>query len=480
MKDALERLLGLSPYIQLLEDLSGSIDRDLRKARDSCDVKDDLYQKLEAQSIAEAKRRSTIQRIGRTRRLADETRRELATLERSQNQYNSAFDEKTQAKRRELEERRDAIQSDIENSEGEIKRLISNELPITLFWPQIQQAYIELPESVGQFEIEDMVGLLWDHRRDIIPVLGEESPENLKIKLMSIAGVSLEATFYSSISEGIEKLSSMIGTSKEKLRNVPARLERLYAELDQITHELDALPSQQSFDMDISMLNKDMNDKRMLLAQHESALGTLTNEQNNIGEELRVLNVDILNLSSQDEEFNRLNSQLAVCRTIQELLRNFITEYRHTRIRDLEETFNKKFRELTNNPQAWREVDIDRDTFEINLVSSSDTDLSALEQSAGQKEILAFALIASIIELSEKQLPILIDTPLARLDTIHRDNILTKFFPYVGQQVIILATDAEVGFDQYRKLGPHLASEYHLDIDSATGQTAVKEGYLVQ
>ena len=175
------------------------------------------------------------------------------------------------------------------------------------------------------------------------------------------------------------------------------------------------------------MLNKDMNDKRMLLAQHESTLGTLTNERSNLEEELRVLNVDISSLSTQDKEFNRLNSQLDLCRTIQELLRSFITEYRHTRIRDLEETFNKKFRELTNNPQAWKEVDIDRDTFEINLVSSSDTDLSALEQSAGQKEILAFALIASIIELSDKQLPILIDTPLARLDTIHRDNILIPF-----------------------------------------------------
>ena len=235
VKDALERLLGLSPYIQLLKDMSGRIDRDLRDARDNCDVKEDLYEKLEAQGIAEAKRKSAIQRMAQTRRLADETRRELAILERSQNQYNLAFDEKTQAKRRELEERRDAIRSDIDNSEGEMKRLISNELPITLFWPQIQQAYSELPESVGPFEIEDMVGLLWDHRKDIIPMLGEESPENLRIKLMSVAGMSLETTFYSSITEGIERLANMIGTSKENLRNVPARLERLYTERDQIT-----------------------------------------------------------------------------------------------------------------------------------------------------------------------------------------------------------------------------------------------------
>ncbi len=480
VKDALERLLGLSPYIQLLKDMSGGIDRDLRDARDNCDVKEDLYEKLEAQSIAEAKRKSAIQRIAQTRRSADEIRRDLTTLERQQAQYSLIFDEKTQAKRRELEERRDVIQSDIENSEEEIKQLISTELPIVLFWPEIQQAYNELPESSGPFEIEDIVTLLWEHRKDIAPALNRESPETLRIELMSAAGAKPETTFYSSVSEGLEKLAGMIEISKGKLLDTPARLERLHAEFNQIKHELDSLPSQGSFDMDISTLNRDINEKSMLLAQHESALTSLTNEQKDLDEELKTLNVHILELSAHDREFNRLNSQLNLCAKIQDILERFITEYRHTRIRDLEEAFNRKFKELTNNPMAWKEVEINRDTFDINVISSSDTDLSALEQSAGQKEILAFALIASIIELSDKQLPVLIDTPLARLDTIHRDNILTKFFPYVGQQVIVLATDAEVGLDQYRRLSPHLASEHHLEIDTDMGRTAIKEGYIVQ
>ena len=197
-------------------------------------------------------------------------------------------------------------------------------------------------------------------------------------------------------------------------------------------------------------------------------------------DQLKTLNAIISELSGQDREFKRLNSQLNLCRRIQDVLERFITEYRHTRIRDLEQTFNKKFKELTNSPEAWRQVEINRDSFSINVISSSDADLSALEQSAGQKEILAFSLIASIIELSDKQLPILIDTPLARLDTIHRDNILTKFFPHVGRQVVVLATDAEVGFDEYRKLSPHLVSEHHLELDPAMGRTAIKEGYLVQ
>ncbi len=68
----------------------------------------------------------------------------------------------------------------------------------------------------------------------------------------------------------------------------------------------------------------------------------------------------------------------------------------------------------------------------------------------------------------------------ARLDTAHKDNILTKFFPYVGQQVLVLSTDSEIGFTQYGQISPYIASAHHLVRDAETGQTSIKEGYLVQ
>ena len=54
------------------------------------------------------------------------------------------------------------------------------------------------------------------------------------------------------------------------------------------------------------------------------------------------------------------------------------------------------------------------------------------------------------------RLPIIIDTPLSRLDSAHRDNIVNNYFPNAGEQVIILSTDTEIDKDYYRKLEPRL------------------------
>ena len=90
---------------------------------------------------------------------------------------------------------------------------------------------------------------------------------------------------------------------------------------------------------------------------------------------------------------------------------------------------------------------------------------------------MAFSLIASVVELSDRHIPFIIDTPLGRLDTVHRDNILKNFFPNVGEQVIILSTDAEIGWQEEDILRPYLASEHHLKWED--GQTSIEEGYLV-
>ena len=48
-----------------------------------------------------------------------------------------------------------------------------------------------------------------------------------------------------------------------------------------------------------------------------------------------------------------------------------------------------------------------------------------------------------------------IDTPLGRLDTAHRQNLIHEYFPHVSHQVIILSTDTEVDANLYQDLSPY-------------------------
>jgi len=46
-------------------------------------------------------------------------------------------------------------------------------------------------------------------------------------------------------------------------------------------------------------------------------------------------------------------------------------------------------------------------------------------------------------QVNDLQLPLLVDTPLARLDTEHRYRLLHGYLPIVSDQILLFATDAE-------------------------------------
>ena len=71
--------------------------------------------------------------------------------------------------------------------------------------------------------------------------------------------------------------------------------------------------------------------------------------------------------------------------------------------------------------------------------------------SAGEKQIFIMALYQALSSLNKTNIPYIIDTPFARIDKLHRANILENFFKRLNGQVIILSTDEEV-VDEYEEV----------------------------
>lgn len=100
--------------------------------------------------------------------------------------------------------------------------------------------------------------------------------------------------------------------------------------------------------------------------------------------------------------------------------------------------------------------------------------------SKGEKQVFVLALYWAIIKAAGQKVPFIIDTPFARIDTEHREQITKSFFTTISDQVIILSTDEEVVGSYYKMLAPNLAHEYLLDYEQKTGRTAVKNGYFAR
>ena len=98
--------------------------------------------------------------------------------------------------------------------------------------------------------------------------------------------------------------------------------------------------------------------------------------------------------------------------------------------------------------------------------------------SKGERQIFILSLYWAIIEMSGKDIPFVIDTPYARIDANHREEISKEFFPKISKQVVILSTDEEINEKYYRILKPNVAKEYLLINDENQNKTSVENKYF--
>lgn len=83
--------------------------------------------------------------------------------------------------------------------------------------------------------------------------------------------------------------------------------------------------------------------------------------------------------------------------------------------------------------------------------------------SSGEKQIYIMSLYYSIMMISSKEMPFIIDTPFARIDMNHRLNISRFFFSKLKGQVFILSTDEEIDSEHIKLLSPRIAKTYLLE-----------------
>jgi DNA sulfur modification protein DndD len=72
------------------------------------------------------------------------------------------------------------------------------------------------------------------------------------------------------------------------------------------------------------------------------------------------------------------------------------------------------------------------------------------------------ALLWALSEVSGKQFPLVVDTPLARIDLAHQEAILRYYYPNAAAQVIVLPTDAELDARKLQLIAPHVYRAYRL------------------
>lgn len=98
--------------------------------------------------------------------------------------------------------------------------------------------------------------------------------------------------------------------------------------------------------------------------------------------------------------------------------------------------------------------------------------------SNGEKQIFIMALYHSLIQLCKHEIPFIIDTPFARIDTEHRNNISKYFFCKLNGQVFILSTNEEIDSDHVKIMKDKICATYMLENVDNKQTTIVNNTYF--
>jgi len=137
------------------------------------------------------------------------------------------------------------------------------------------------------------------------------------------------------------------------------------------------------------------------------------------------------------------------------------------------ELASKVFLELTNAPRLYQGIEITNE-YELKIKTIGGTTRPVWDQSpsAGQSQIIATAYIAALNRYTAREAPVIIDTPIGRLDPIHKRNLI-EYYPEIGPQVIILYQPSELSSEDIEPIEKCIASEWLLERDPSNPDASI-------
>lgn len=208
------------------------------------------------------------------------------------------------------------------------------------------------------------------------------------------------------------------------------------------------------FEKEKGALNSQLRD----LEKHESNLiGELAANETKMLEVGRIIKYATMSINVMDE---------------------FKIQLQIKKVSDLELNITRCFRYLVGKKNMLNKIKIDGETLDIILLDSNGEELLKSQLSAGEKQIFAVSVLWGLALSSGYQMPVVIDTPMARLDSAHRNNFVERYLPNASNQVIVLSTDEEIYGKYLEVVKPYVMACYTLLFDDAAQSSSITLGYF--
>jgi len=484
--DAIRGLLGLELAERLSVDLEILVNRKRKSLADSQALAnlEEIEQNLKLQ---QAEYQVTENEL---RNLKDK-------LEAAEKQQRKSFDKfiseggKIAGERSQLEKQRQEKTAEAEQARQTMRELVADVLPLALIQPLLTQAQDQADKESRHQQAQIAQDILIERDQRLLDwitqlAISDEQVDKIKSFLtqenqaLEQETARNEEPWLLTDVESLNQLANIINhylplqkiAAQEKLEILKNKEEEIIT----IDKQLLAAASPEAYQKLVDAVQQEQTKVVEAKATYERTQRRL----NELADAIAHTKNDLERYSEQNIDRKNNEHIITASAKVQETLKVFRERLTLRKLNKLEVEVTECFRYLLHKSDLVHRVAIDTHTFSLSLYGFQGQPVPKHRLSAGEKQLLAIAFLWGLARVSGRKLPVAINTPLGRLDSSHRTNLVERYFPCASHQVILLSTDTEIAKTEVEQLRQHnaIAREYLLKYNSSNRQTTIEPGYF--
>ncbi len=479
MKESIRSMLG----INVLDILKNDLQRNLKRYEKEAKGEAKILELQESRDRQEMMAQELDSLSEKTLSLKDKLFSEKAKLERLHGRYvvqgGTAIEQ-----RRTLIEQRAKIATEIDQQANALIGISSGELPLILVKDLIQNIKLEAVDEHNDFILQQAI-------IQIDSLLLEYSKVNKK-------DIDINRKFveYIKAQSQLERNQPIYDLSEQALFQINALLENtltqkrketleIIEKKKELKRELDEVDSYLAMDISENILTKllsQIKKQEEKVVDLQVKLSTLEQEQETLTTKLaatkaeykRMADIYLEEMELVDDSKRALKySNMAI-----NIIDVYISELQKRKTDLLGKTVTECYKKLANKKNLIQEIKVDPQLLDLSYLDKTGKEVIKESLSAGEKQLMVIAILWALAICSSKKLPVIIDTPLSRLDSMHRKSLVSNYFPYASDQTIILSTDSEIDHYYYELMKEYVGDEFTLVYNEETQSTKIVKGYF--
>lgn len=479
MRESIRSMLGLGTLDLLKSDIDKGIRKKIKVSQFGCDTAnlEDLRRQIDMFSKQLSDLETTI--AAKQSKLVKEEKLRESYLEQYRLRGGDVINQKAA-----LLEQRASLQAEIIQKHDALIDIAGGELPFAMVVDLIRNIKLQAEDEHND--------LVLQHSLDQIKVLLDEygisHPDDVEqcrrfVDYVNVSASRATGEMIFDVSDfALFQLNALV---ESKLTESVAQAKVIIQEEQLLQHKLDEIESYLSIDIDEKSLSdvfsniKNVEDKILKI---KTELAKIQHEKETIVSKLNALNSEysqkvevFLQDANNADDANRM---LRYSNMALKIIDAYSTAIQKRKVDILGTTITTCYKKLANKKSMICRIVMDAQSLDLKYLDENDTEVEKTSLSAGEKQLMVIAILWALAICSKKKLPVIIDTPLSRLDSIHRSSLVKNYFPFASVQTIILTTDSEIDLVYYDMMKDSIGDEYTLYYNEDTKSTTILKGYF--